>query len=41
MVSLIAEAGKVVTNHDGLDALAWNSYRSRMGTTRGIDMCLA
>jgi hypothetical protein len=30
----------VVRHHEELAALAWNCYRGKMGTSRGIDVCL-
>jgi hypothetical protein len=39
IVSLITEDGRTVTEHE-MAAIAWNCYRKRMGTQRGIDMCL-
>jgi hypothetical protein len=40
VVSLITEDGRTVTKHEEMVVVAWNCYRNRMGTSRGIDMCL-
>jgi hypothetical protein len=40
IISLITEDGRTVRKHDEMAAIAWNCYLKRMGTQRGIDMCL-
>jgi hypothetical protein len=40
VVSLVADDGRIVSDHEEMAALALNCYKNRMGTTMGIDMCL-
>jgi hypothetical protein len=40
IVSLMTEDGRIVSDHEEMAALALNCYKNRMGTQKGISMCL-
>jgi hypothetical protein len=40
IISLMAEDGRIVTDHEEMAVVAINCYKNRMGTQKGISMCL-
>jgi hypothetical protein len=40
IASLMTEDGRIVSDHEEMAALALNCYKNRMGTQKGISMCL-